>query len=187
MSMTLYFAYGSNMSRARIEARLGAVGVLGWATLRDHVHSFDKRGGDGSGKGHIAPRRGSVVHGVLYELHRAQLDELDRYESGYWRAVVAVDGRRARCVFTAVHTYVPLARVPRLVPTAEYLGHYLRGIAEHGLPALHSYSVLPPRWPEIVSAGSARVRPQEDLHAYLDRDGAGAGAGRRVQGQEGRG
>lgn len=185
--MPLYFAYGSNMSRARLEARLGAVGDLGWATLREHEHSFDKRGHDGSGKGHIARVAGSVVHGVLYELTLGQMVMLDRFEYGYRRGPIAATGNRARCVFTTVHTYYPLARVPRLVPTLEYLGHYLRGIAEHGLPPLPSYSRLPPRWRELVSADSARFRTHEDSHGFLDRDADGADAGRRLQGQERRG
>ena len=44
-----YFAYGSNMSIARLSERAPSAEVIGVARLRSHVLRFHKVGTDGSG------------------------------------------------------------------------------------------------------------------------------------------
>lgn len=136
-----YFAYGSNMSLPRLEARVGAVAVVGWASLTGYRHRFSKRGEDGSGKGNIEIDASGVVHGVIYELGGAQLAALHPYESGYRIIDVEVMARVASRSLRAV-TYEALAPTAGLVPTAEYLAHYRSGMREHGLPEEYAAIVL---------------------------------------------
>jgi Gamma-glutamyl cyclotransferase, AIG2-like len=72
----LHFAYGSNMSRALMHRRcpqakaLGTASIWGWR----FVITPD-------GFGSIAPRAGSVVHGVLWRLTPRDLAAINAYES----------------------------------------------------------------------------------------------------------
>jgi len=124
----IYFAYGSNMHRARLEQRVGTVVVVGAGALAHYRHEFAKLGVDGTAKGTIVAARDEVVHGVLYRLDASQLDQLVELEGGYRRIEVAVGGHRAA-------TFEALRLVTGLRPTDEYLEHYFAGMAEHGLPA----------------------------------------------------
>ncbi len=137
--MPLYFAFGSNMHRLRLERRVGPVIDHGWVVLPDYRHAFAKLGRDGSGKGNIEPREGSEVHGVLYWLTDAQLDALGDYEGGYER--VEVFPRASGGVVAAV-TFRGVEWHPGLCPTEEYLEHYRQGMAEHGLPEAYVREVF---------------------------------------------
>jgi hypothetical protein len=127
-----YFAFGSNMSRARLVARIGEVEVLGHARLPDHVHRFSKRGADGTGKGNVEPAPGHTAHGVLYRVDVDQLEALAEFEGGYRRVEIGVLYGEAEVVAL---TFVAIAPGEAPAPSAEYLAHYRRGIAEHGLPS----------------------------------------------------
>ena len=137
-----YFAYGSNLSRARIQARLGPVRDLGRAHLPGRVHRFSKRGRDGSGKGNVerAPIGADArVWGVVYELSDAQFDRLTEFELGY--RVVTLELPGAPVLATAatrgpmpVSSFEALTPGPELAPTREYLDHYVTGVREHGIP-----------------------------------------------------
>jgi gamma-glutamylcyclotransferase (GGCT)/AIG2-like uncharacterized protein YtfP len=74
--MPLYFAYGSNMDRAHMARLCRGAEALGPARL-DHHRFFIARAGYAS----IAPKRGAVVHGVLWKIAAAQLPRLDQYEA----------------------------------------------------------------------------------------------------------
>lgn len=139
--MALYFAFGSNMHRARLQARVGEVVDLGWATLDDHDHAFSMRGGDGTGKGNIVPCYGARVHGVLYELTPRQLEVLHRYEGGYRLTELEVL-HQARVRRHVSASYVALREVPGLLPADWYLRHYERGMEEHGLPLTYCDLIL---------------------------------------------
>lgn len=93
--MPIYFAYGSNLHPTRLIERVGAVTILGTARLEGHTLSFDKRGGDGSGKCHLNPApAGSFVLGALFELTTAQFRGLDQFEGrgfGYERESLRVE------------------------------------------------------------------------------------------------
>lgn len=131
--MPHYFAYGSNMSRARLEKRVGEVVVAGWATLQGYRHAFSKRGNDGSGKGNIEVHEPSNVHGVLYQLDAAQLETLHGFEYGYRAVEVEVLAAAAAQRVLAV-TYESLEIVRGLIPSEDYLQHYRTGMDEHRLP-----------------------------------------------------
>jgi gamma-glutamylcyclotransferase (GGCT)/AIG2-like uncharacterized protein YtfP len=74
--MTLYFAYGSNMSRALMRAHCPHAEALGVATL-DHWRFLVTTDGYAS----ILPSPGEVVHGVLWRITPRDLAALNAYES----------------------------------------------------------------------------------------------------------
>jgi cation transport regulator ChaC len=101
--MMLHFSYGSNMSRALMRARCPGATALGVATLAGWRFVINP-----DGVGSLAPRRGGVVHGVVWRLTLRDLAAVNAYESVdtrlYLRRRVAVWlGRRrsAALVFIA--------------------------------------------------------------------------------------
>ncbi len=73
--MTLYFAYGSNMSRSSMQQLCPNAEALAPATLEDYRFMV-MAGGYAS----VLPHAGDVVHGVLWRIAPEDLDALDRYE-----------------------------------------------------------------------------------------------------------
>jgi gamma-glutamylcyclotransferase len=132
-SVPHYFAYGSNMSRSRLETRVGAVRVLGRGQLHTHRHRFSKLGRDGTGKGNVEARSGESVWGVVYELDSHQLARLAGFELGYREESFEID-LHGRGELVRTTSYQALKIVPGLTPTPGYLEHYLVGMREHGIP-----------------------------------------------------
>ena len=131
----LYFGYGSNMSRNRIEERLGRVERRGPASVPGWRLAFHKWSRDGSGKcdavftGNPADR----LWGALDRLSDHQMTTLDRLELGYDRRAVEVscEGR----IETAMLYVARDARIdPRLRPYRWYKDFVLAGARELGLP-----------------------------------------------------
>lgn len=136
----LYFAYGSNMSSARLRARIGGARALGVARLDDFDLVFDKPGQDGTAKANLRPRPTAATHGVLWELEPQALDVLDTYEPGYTRhrhLVGAATGRVGAMGESQLEAWIYLHPGSQrgLAPSPEYLGHLIEGAREHGLPA----------------------------------------------------
>jgi cation transport regulator ChaC len=73
--MTLYFAYGSNMSRAAMARRCPSARALGSAALEGYAFFV---GVDGWGS--VKPAPGGRVHGVLWELTPRDVAALHAYE-----------------------------------------------------------------------------------------------------------
>jgi gamma-glutamylcyclotransferase (GGCT)/AIG2-like uncharacterized protein YtfP len=83
--MTLYFAYGSNMSRAPMRARCPSAREVGTATLAGHrlIVTSD-------GYASVVPEAGGTVHGLLWRLAPRDVAALNAYESldtGLYRIV----------------------------------------------------------------------------------------------------
>lgn len=146
--MPLYFAYGSNMSRARLEQRVGGVELIGRAQLHSHRHRFSKLGTDGTGKGNVEPLPGELVWGVVYELAPAQLELLDEFETGYRAIELALQLRDTGQAIVRALSYQALRVVEGLQPTEAYVRHYIAGMREHALPTAYCAAVLGERWPE---------------------------------------
>jgi gamma-glutamylcyclotransferase (GGCT)/AIG2-like uncharacterized protein YtfP len=89
--MTLYFAYGSNMSRAWMRKLCPQAEPLGPARLADHRFMV-MRGGYAS----VVPHSGELVHGVLWRIVLGDLDALDRYED-------VAGGLYRRCMLPVQH------------------------------------------------------------------------------------
>src|SRR5437773_11873125 len=74
--MTLHFAYGSNMSRALMNARCRSAEPIGTATLSGWRFVINPEG-----FGSIAPLPGGRVHGVLWRLTARDVAAINAYES----------------------------------------------------------------------------------------------------------
>lgn len=141
--MEHYFAYGSNMSTARLQARVAAARPLGCVFVDGWQLCFDKPGRDGTGKANLTPAIAARVWGVLFEVPIDAWESLDRFEPGYERSVFRFTRQSGEPV--EAQGYVYPARGPgdakpgRVIepPSAEYLAHLLAGAREHGLPDPH--------------------------------------------------
>ncbi|MBL4633125.1 MAG: gamma-glutamylcyclotransferase [Kofleriaceae bacterium] len=129
--MKTYFAFGSNMSRARIQARTSEVLCLGAGRLDGFEHSFSYMGDDGSGKGNIVLQAGASTWGVLYDLNEDQATILHGYEVGY--EIIQVSVQRLGEQVQA-YAYLSAQAHMALIPTSEYIGHYLLGMQENEFP-----------------------------------------------------
>ena len=150
----VYFAYGSNMSTARLRERMPGCKALGTATLPGHALHFHKRSADKSGKCNaFASGNDSGVIGVLFSFdpaERAQLDKAEGVGNGYEHAMVTVinDKGRRRQVLTylASPDYID----DSLKPYSWYKDFVLAGGTEHSLP------------PEYIAEYIQSVEPIED-------------------------
>ncbi|MCT9000646.1 gamma-glutamylcyclotransferase family protein [Chelativorans intermedius] len=134
----VYFAYGSNMSTARLRERMPSCKPLGIATLPGHSLRFHKRSVDKSGKCNAYPSGDDCsVIGVLFSFdpaERAKLDKAEGVGSGYEHAMVTVINERGRrrkvLTYLASSDYVD----DSLKPYGWYKDFVLAGAREHGLP-----------------------------------------------------
>jgi len=128
----LYFAYGSNMSSARLLARVPGCAVHGAARLVDWRLAFDKPSRDGSAKANVAPLIGHLVWGVVWSLPESGWSRLDGFEPGYERVPCDVFTRSDDRVGVQLYTY---RGAPGGHPPFDwYLAHLTDGAEEHGLP-----------------------------------------------------
>ena len=126
----LYFAYGSNMLPARLQARCSTARVIGTATAQNFELNFSKLGKDSSGKATLVESAigGTVTPGVLFEIERIELHHLDQAEgAGYDRD----DDFHVTCASTGeivvATTYLANAIKPELEPFDWYLALVLAG------------------------------------------------------------
>ena len=133
----LYFAYGSNMSVRRLQARAPTAELIGRAEVTGYRLAFDKFSRrDGSGKADCekTTEPTDTVFGGLYRVDAADRDALDAAEgagSGYEATEIVVlsrDGRRRAL------TYLATDKRPELSPYTWYLRHIVEGARELGLP-----------------------------------------------------
>lgn len=131
--MNWYFAYGSNMNPARMQARgLSVVEALP-GRLPGYGLCFNKRAMDrapGRAYANIRHQRDAVVEGVLYRLQDAdEIVKLDHFEGTpiyYSRECMPVltnHGVQPAWVYIAN----PVFRAEGLLPSADYLAHLLAG------------------------------------------------------------
>ncbi len=131
--MDWYFAYGSNMNPARMQARGLSVSEVLPGRLPGYGLCFDKRAADrapGRAYANICYQRDGVVEGVLYRLQGAdEIAKLDHFEGTpvyYSRErmpIVTAAGVQAAWVYIAN----PAFRQAGLLPSADYLAHLLAG------------------------------------------------------------
>ena len=139
MSKLSYFAYGSNMSSRRLQARVPSARAIGMAMLTGHRLVFHKPGRtDGSGKCDVVKSDAGEVWGVIFDIDVAEKLNLDRLEGlnhGYAEKTVTVtlkSGVRMDAV-----TYFAIKTDPNLKPFSWYKRHVLEGAREARLP--HGY------------------------------------------------
>jgi len=136
--MRIYFAYGSNMSPERLQARVPSARPLAAARLAGHVLRWHKFGrGDNSGKcdGYHTGDPGHVLHGLVYQIRADEQPDLDAAEGlgqGYEIKDVEVELEDGR-VMTAF-TYYATDIAAALSPLCWYKEHVVRGARYAGLP-----------------------------------------------------
>jgi hypothetical protein len=89
----IVFGYGSNMCSGRFRNYgVEPIGRGRAAFLEGYLLDFSKQSKrDGSGKANVSPSAGHLVWGVLYEIHDADLAQLDMGEgTGYKRSKVTL-------------------------------------------------------------------------------------------------
>ena len=134
----LYFSYGSNMSRKRIQKRIPSARFVAVVCLSDHVlqfHKVSKR--DNSAKCDIieAKNPNDCVFGVLYRIRADELPVLDKYEGfkkGYGKKTVTV--KNSDRALIQAFTYYATIIDSSLKPYHWYKEHVIRGAKENGLP-----------------------------------------------------
>jgi len=133
-----YFAFGSNLSSARLLERLPEASRYCVATLQQHQLCWHKKGQDLSGKCDIGytgnPQ--DTVYGVVYRVTQDEKLELDIYEGagvGYQRRDIQVVALHGEVI--DVFTYFALQTDPAQQPYHWYKEHVLRGALEHDFPA----------------------------------------------------
>ena len=161
----LYFGYGSNMPKARIEERLGRCERLGAASLSGWRLAFHKRGKDGSGKcdAFFTGNPRDRLWGSLDWLSADQMARLDRIELGYDRRAVEVTcegGSASATLYVARDTRID----PRLRPWHWYKDFVLAGARELGLPRGYIESIE-----EVTSLPDPRPSRAERNRAILAR------------------
>ena len=132
MEETLYFAYGSNINLEQMEHRCPDAQLVGPVTLQNYELQFR-----GSGFATVAPKKDSVVHGLLWKLTPSCEQSLDRYE-GYPRHYIkeAVMVQTADGSKIPVMAYImaePLCCQPAL-PSPYYYRAIQQGFEANGLP-----------------------------------------------------
>ena len=134
----LYFAYGSNMSEARLRKRVPSAVSLGCYILKGHDLRFHKKSKDGSGKcdAYFTAKEDDFIFGRLFEIdpaHKPSLDKAEGLGYGYIEkpvSVVAVSDGSTR----NATTYVASKIDETLKPYTWYLNHVLIGANETPLP-----------------------------------------------------
>ena len=131
----LYFAYGSNLCRQRLQARLPGANVVGLARLSGFRLCWNKRSTDGSAKCNIMRTNApdEVVFGAVVQLRPGHKDQLDRIEQGYEDIRVDVEWRG---VVEPAFTYIARGSWTNdsLKPYTWYLNLVLSGARALGLP-----------------------------------------------------
>jgi len=132
----LYFAYGSNMLSSRLKNRCSSAKKLFVATADNFELNFSKRSNDGSGKGGIKSKTGSIVLGVVFQISDCDLPALDRAEGkgyGYERINdFQVSSLKEGQVLTT--TYIATDVNPNLKVYDWYLALVLAGAIENEFP-----------------------------------------------------
>ena len=129
-----YFAYGSNMSSARLRERVPDAISLGRAQLAGFQLTWNKPGRDGSGKANIVVAEAHILWGVLYRFPASAWPMLDQIEGEYARESHRVLDRQERGVTAQLYRWPGDARAPDLSPHDWYRDHLLAGAREHQLP-----------------------------------------------------
>lgn len=91
MKTLLNLAYGSNLHRARIEARVDIQSIIGTVMLPNWGLRFHKIGSDGSGKCNLIPSLGETAYGIVYAFSaedKFRLDEIEGVGKGYENIVL---------------------------------------------------------------------------------------------------
>lgn len=132
-----YFAYGSNMSIARLRQRVPSAVSRGIFMLRCHDLRWHKFGRDGSAKcdAFFTAKDEDFIYGVVFEINPAEKPYLDMAEglgNGYDQKDIQVIDASNNVIDT--FTYVATNINASLRPFSWYVNHVLVGAYEASLP-----------------------------------------------------
>ncbi len=162
----LYFAYGSNMLPARLQARCQSARVIGTACAPGFDLEFSKPSKDGSGKATLIEATDITAPGVLFEIDKAERGALDRAEGagyGYDRAddfAAEITGTGERITAT---TYIASRADRQLKPFDWYLALVIAGAHHHALGDDHLAKLR--RIAHIIDTDHARKSRRQALDA----------------------
>ena len=136
-ALSMYFAYGSNLSQAQMGVRCPMAKGLGVAVLEGHRLSFTRfsRGWNG-GVAEMVEAVGGEVWGFLYELTPEDLSALDAYEGYphlYDRLLLHVVPEVNHAAVEA-WVYFVVNKQDFVTPAAKYLAVLVRSAKEFGFP-----------------------------------------------------
>lgn len=139
-----YFAYGSNMLTERLKARCPGATATGRGFADGAIIEFSKPSKDESGKATLRQKAGARTVGVLFEIPKAELHDLDTHE-GLGKGYRRCDAFRVRLIdgdgsVTAV-TYLATVRDSSLMPYDWYLALVIAGARQHALAEDHLTSL----------------------------------------------
>ena len=160
-----YFAYGSNMSLARLRARVPSAEKIGPFILAGHSLRFHKCGRDGSGKcdAFVTNNAEDTVVGVLFTIdahEKAHLDRIEGLGCGYehkWVCVSDGSGLEYKAA-----TYYASSMDGTLKPYSWYKHHVLVGARESGLPVDYINTIE--RVEHLDDPDSSRDRLERAVH-----------------------
>lgn len=140
-----YFAYGSNMSLARLRDRVPGAERLGQFILVGHDLRFHKQSKDGSGKcdAFLTENPKDSIFGALFEINPFEKPALDIVEGlgyGYQQKTVTVYNNEG-VSFEAI-TYYAMTIDSTLKPYSWYLNHVLIGAREIGVEQHYINNIL---------------------------------------------
>jgi hypothetical protein len=136
--MMKYFAYGSNMSVLRLQARVPSAKKIAVVMLKNHQLRFNMSGIDGSGKCDCFMTNNSddFVLGVLFEIDVKEKHILDNAESlgtGYFDKMVSVEDGNGNAFEALI--YCALRIDNTLQPFSWYLYHVIFGAKKANISA----------------------------------------------------
>ncbi len=140
----LYFAYGSNLSVKRMQARVPSAQKLTVAKLFKHSLLFHKIGRDNSAKcdAYETGNKEHYVLGVVYDISSDEKKYLDAAEGlgkGYEIKEVKIHTPLQELLM--VYTYYATRIDAHLTPFDWYKIHVLQGMYEHDFPKEYILSV----------------------------------------------
>lgn len=155
------FAYGSNLCRERLRARVPSARRWAIGCVLGRTLAFHKRGRDGSAKADAAftGNANDSVWGVVYEVAASEKPLLDRCESlgvGYDDVEVPVATEAGTC-YARMYVARPEAIVTSLRPFFWYRDFVVHGAVEHGLPS---------RYLRELRRVTADTDPDRSRHAF---------------------
>ncbi|RXJ96673.1 gamma-glutamylcyclotransferase [Arcobacter sp. AHV-9/2010] len=159
-----YFAYGSNMSSKRLNARIKAIKFANGKLLK-HKLKFHKASKDGSGKCNAFETEdlNDFVLGVVYEIDKNNLNNLDIFEGkghGYDRKEVEITLENMTKINAII--YYATKTDDSLLPYDWYLKHVLFGAKENELEENYINFIQ-----EISSKEDLdKLREQKELKIY---------------------
>jgi gamma-glutamylcyclotransferase (GGCT)/AIG2-like uncharacterized protein YtfP len=132
-----YFAYGSNLSVARLQKRVPSSRLITTGLLRHHCLVFHKIGRDGSAKcdAYYTGRQNDYILGAVYRLdpaHKPLLDEAEGLGNGYEIKDILVSTGLGTEITAFLYSATAIDRSRK--PFHWYKEHVLRGMKEHSFP-----------------------------------------------------